>query len=211
MSSFGRLRSVSEADKPYHHGDLRSAVIDAAVAEVEAVGAAGVSLRKIARRAGVSHAAPMHHFGDKTGLFTAIATEGFRLSAEAIGQRTTGRFGFLDGGVAYVEWAITHPGYFEVMYRPGLYRTDDPHLVRAKDAAFDVLNGSAAALAAEWDLDDAAGLVLAGWSLGHGLATLILAGNLNGRIDIEPDQIAARLEQGVIALGSVTAKRQRGA
>ena len=57
----------------YHHGDLRAAVIAAAVREVEAVGAGALSMREIARRAGVSHAAPAHHFGDKTGIFTAIA------------------------------------------------------------------------------------------------------------------------------------------
>lgn len=199
---------MSEGVRSYHHGALRSAVIEAAVAEVEAVGAAGVSLREIARRAGVSHAAPMHHFGDKAGMFTAIATEGFRLAAEAIGPRAVGRFGFLDGGTAYVEWALAHPGYFEVMFRPGLYHTDDPDLVRAKDAAFDVLNGSAAALAAEWDIDDVDGLVLAGWSLAHGLATLILAGNLEGRLDIGPAEIGARLERGLIALGSVSARRR---
>ncbi|HKC28311.1 MAG TPA: TetR/AcrR family transcriptional regulator, partial [Jatrophihabitans sp.] len=73
-----------------------------AVAEVVAVGAAGVSMREIARRAGVSHAAPAHHFGDKTGIFTAIATEGFHLTAEAIGPAATGPFGFLHGGAAYV-------------------------------------------------------------------------------------------------------------
>lgn len=199
---------MTASAKPYHHGSLRSAVIEAAVAEVEAVGAAAVSMREIARRAGVSHAAPLHHFGDKTGLFTAIATEGFRRSTEAIAPRTTGRFGFLDGGAAYVEWAINHPGYFEVMYHPGLYRNDDPALVEAKDAAFDVLNGSAAALAAEWGIDDVGGLVLAGWSLAHGLATLILAGNLDDRIDVEPEHIYGHLERGLVALGSVTARRR---
>ena len=61
--------------KPYHHGDLRAAVIAAAVEEVEAVGAARLSMREIARRAGVSHAAPAHHFGDKRGIFTAIAID----------------------------------------------------------------------------------------------------------------------------------------
>src|SRR3954469_17985027 len=113
------------ADRPYHHGDLRTAVIDAAVREVEAVGASAVSMREIARRAGVSHAAPAHHFGDKTGIFTAIATKGFQLTADAIQPAAVGPFGFLDGGAAYVAFALSHPGYFEVMYRPTLYRTGD--------------------------------------------------------------------------------------
>lgn len=197
---------MSEA-KPYHHGSLRADVIAAAVQEVHAVGAAAVSLREIARRAGVSHAAPTHHFTDKTGLFTAIATEGFRLSAEAIAPAAYGTYGFLDGGAAYVVWALENPGYFEVMYRPGLYRSDDPELIAAKDAAFDLLEGSAADLAAHWDIDDVPGLVLAGWSLCHGLATLMLAGNLEGRIAPEIGDLSRQLEHGLAALGRVVQTR----
>ncbi|NRB03591.1 MAG: TetR family transcriptional regulator, partial [Rhodobacteraceae bacterium] len=67
-------------DKPgtYHHGDLRAALIEAGLQELEATGTEAFSLRKVARRAGVSHAAPAHHFGDVTGLLTALAAEGFR-------------------------------------------------------------------------------------------------------------------------------------
>lgn len=193
--------------KPYHHGALRAEVMAAAVAEVEAVGAAGVSMREIARRAGVSHAAPLHHFGDKTGLFTAIATDGFRLAAEAIGPAAVGPYGFLDGGAAYVQFALSHPGYFEVMFRPGLYRTEDPELVRARAAAFAVLDGSGAALAEQWDIDDARGLVLAGWSLAHGLATLSLSGNLEGRLAEDPSAITQHLYSGLVALGKVAEHR----
>jgi len=198
---------MPDVPKPYHHGSLRADVMAAAVAEVEAVGAAGVSLREIARRAGVSHAAPTHHFGDKTGLFTAIAAEGFRMSAEAIRPVAFGTYGFLDGGAAYVGWAVQHPGYFEVMYRPGLHRTEDPDLVAAKDAAFAVLEGSAAELAEHWDIDDVAGLVLAGWSMCHGLATLLLAGNLDGRISGDIEEVTAHLSRGLIGLGRVSAER----
>lgn len=193
--------------RPYHHGSLRQAVIDAAVAEVEAKGAAAVSLREIARRASVSHAAPLHHFGDKTGLFTAIATEGFRRSAEFIAPHATGPFGFLDGGVAYVLFALTNPGYFEVMFRPGLYRADDPELIAARARAFSVMEGSGAALAAEWGLDDPEGVVLAGWSLAHGLASLILAGNLDNRIPTDPEEIRAKLGRGLTGLGYVIQRR----
>ena len=78
--------------KPYHHGHLRQALLDAAVAEVEAVGPAALSLREIARRAGVSHGAPAHHFGDKAGVFTAIATEAFRLASQTIGPVAGGPY-----------------------------------------------------------------------------------------------------------------------
>src|SRR2546425_9666604 len=89
------------AARPYHHGRLRQAVIEAAVGEVEAVGAAHLSMREIARRAGVSHAAPAHHFGDKAGIFTAIAAEGFRIAVAAIGPVAGGPDGFVQGGLAY--------------------------------------------------------------------------------------------------------------
>ncbi len=197
---------VSQPGRPYHHGQLRAAVISAAVAEVEAVGAAGVSMREIARRAGVSHGAPAHHFGDKTGIFTAIATEGFRMAADAIAPAAEGPFGFLNGGAMYVAFAIGHPGHFEVMYRPGLYRTDDPELVSARKAAFDILDRSAANLASEWGIEDVDGLVVAGWSLCHGLATLLLAGNLRERLPHTAD-IASHITNGLIALGYVASKQ----
>src|SRR3954467_9814295 len=120
------------ADRPYHHGDLRTAVIDAAVREVEAVGASAVSMREIARRAGVSHAAPAHHFGDKAGIFTAIATEGYRLITEATSAAAVGDGALVQGGLAYVQFALTHRGHFEVMFRPDLYHQDDPDLVAAR-------------------------------------------------------------------------------
>ncbi|MFL6156964.1 MAG: TetR/AcrR family transcriptional regulator [Marmoricola sp.] len=198
---------MPDETKPYHRGSLRADLIAAAVREVEAVGAAGVSLREVARKAEVSHAAPTHHFTDKTGLFTAIATEGFAMSAEAIRPLAYGTYGFLDGGAAYVLWALEHPGYFEVMYRPGLYRSEDPDLVEAKQAAFDVLEGSAADLASHWGIDDVPGLVLAGWSLCHGLATLTLAGNLEGRVSPDLGGLSAQLERGLAALGRVVETR----
>src|SRR5712692_4005403 len=101
--------------KPYHHGRLRAAVLEAAVAEIEVVGPARLSMREIARRAGVSHAAPAHHFGDKAGIFTAIATEGYRLIAEATSRVAVGDDALLQGGLAYVLFALSHRAHFEVM------------------------------------------------------------------------------------------------
>src|SRR5688572_25760447 len=110
--------------RPYHHGRLREAVLEAAVAEIETVGPARLSMREIARRAGVSHAAPAHHFGDKAGIFTAIAIEGYRLIGEATSQAAVGENALRDGGMAYVGFALTHRAHFEVMFRPDLYRAD---------------------------------------------------------------------------------------
>jgi AcrR family transcriptional regulator len=99
-------------------------------------GPTGVSLRDLARRAGVSHAAPAHHFGDKAGLLTALAAEGFDLLADTLSaaQQRTGQF--LEVGVAYVGFAVEHRAHFEVMFRPDLYHADDP-AVRAAEARAD--------------------------------------------------------------------------
>jgi hypothetical protein len=109
----------------------------------------------------------------------------------------------LHGGAAYVMFAVEHPAHFEVMYRPNLYRTDDADLVTARDAAFAVLDTSAAALAAEWEVSDVAGLTLTGWSLAHGLATLLLTGNLATRLPPEPHKIVETLTNGLISLGAI--------
>jgi AcrR family transcriptional regulator len=157
----------------YHHGDLRRALLDAAAAVIAESGVAGLSMRDLARRAGVSHAAPAHHFGDKAGLLTAFAAEGFERLAEAL--ESTGSF--LDAGVAYVRFAVTHRAHFEVMFRPDLYHPEDPALVAARRRS------GAALYAGVEELPDAAadpGAVrqagLAAWSLAHGFATLWLSG-----------------------------------
>ncbi len=152
---------------PYHHGDLRRALLDAAVEVIATSGVAALSLRDLARRAGVSHAAPTHHFGDKAGLLTAVAGEGYALLGAAL---FAAGGDFLERGVAYVGFALDQPAHFEVMFRPTLYRTDDPALAAARDKTAAALYGAAPSPSRE------AGL--AGWSIAHGLATLWLSGNL---------------------------------
>jgi AcrR family transcriptional regulator len=177
----------AESRRPYHHGDLRVAAIAATVTEVEEVGVSAASIRSIARRAGVSHAALSHHFTDKTGLFTAVAAEGFRRAAAAIEPASAGDLGFLSGGAEYVRFALENRGFYEIMFRPNIFHQDDPDLADARAAAFDVLYGSARrSLVATRDPDsvtdaDVASLVIAGWSMSHGYATLFAAGNLVGR------------------------------
>lgn len=201
--------------RPYHHGQLDRAAIDGAVEEVETVGVAGVSMRRIARRAGVSHAALAYQFGDKTGIFTAVATEGFHRQAQMIGAAATGPDAFLLGGRSYIEFALAHRGYFEVMFRPHLHRSEDPALVQARAAAFEVLYGSArAGLAAHGagavDDDEVRGLALAGWSLAHGFATLALTANLPENLDTDPAALTDLLTRGVVALGELVRPRGGG-
>jgi AcrR family transcriptional regulator len=163
-------------------------LLDAAVEAIGEVGPAAISLRDLARRAGVSHAAPAHHFGDKAGLLTAVAADGFQRLAATLrdAYRETGSF--LEVGVAYVRFAVIHRAHFEVMFRPELYRTDDPDLVRAREAARSLLYPPAAA-AANGPGGDEMRAAVAAWSLAHGLVTLWLNRNLPPQLGDDPEQI----------------------
>ncbi|MYS83567.1 TetR/AcrR family transcriptional regulator [Embleya scabrispora] len=164
--------------RPYHHGDLRRAVLTAALDVVASDGIGAISLRDLARRAGVSHAAPAHHFGDKTGLLTAIAAEGYGLLADTLAEVAPGDLDALrELGVRYVRFALAHRAHFEVMNRPHAVDGTDPELLRQRARAGASLRGGVAGVPAErrGDPDQA---VLAAWSLAHGYATLCLSGGI---------------------------------
>lgn len=183
----GRVRAVT---KRYHHGDLRRELIRHALAEITDNGVAALSLRDLARRAGVSHAAPAHHFHDKTGLLTAIATEGFTLLSDTLGAAQ--ERGFLETGVAYVSFAVEHPAHFTVMFSAVL-DDSDPDLAAARDRAGAILDQGVVDLPhppAESDRSDAA---IAAWSLVHGFATLWLNGALSLASDADPTATARRI------------------
>ncbi|MEU4361533.1 TetR/AcrR family transcriptional regulator [Promicromonospora sp. NPDC023987] len=151
----------------YHHGDLRRAMTTAAATAVAEQGPAGLSLRELARRAGVSHAAPAHHFGDKAGVLTAVAADGFTQLAVAL---TEAGDDLLAAGLAYVRFAVDHPGHFAVMFDRSLLHADDAELRTAERAASDALAG----LASDADAARAA------WSVAHGFASLWLSGAISG-------------------------------
>ncbi|GAT01470.1 TetR family transcriptional regulator [Mycolicibacterium fortuitum subsp. acetamidolyticum] len=167
----------------YHHGDLKAAILTQAAALVAERGADGISLRELARAAGVSHAAPAHHFTDRRGLFTALATEGFELLAAAL---TDARPQFIDAAKAYVRFALDHPGHYEVMFDKSLYDDTDPDLVAASSAAGAELNRGVGTLVDPKAAADPAGAALAAWSLVHGFSMLWL----NDAIDTAGDPIA---------------------
>jgi AcrR family transcriptional regulator len=191
------------ASRPYHHGDLHRALIDAAVAEIDASGPVRLSLRQLARRAGVSHAAPAHHFGDKAGLFTAVAIEGFHLLRSSAAPAARGADGLVQSGIAYVRFAVEHRPYFEVMFRPELYRPDDPELRAARDDSLAVLYDAARRGARIDDSGDVTGLVVAAWSAVHGFATLWLTANLADQIGDDLDAAIPGLAAGFAALGGI--------
>lgn len=171
----------------YHHGDLRAAIITAAAEAVARDGVTALSLRALAATAGVSHAALRHHFGDKRGLLTALATQGYRELAQALSGVTD----LLSSGVEYVFWAVEHPGHYAVMFHPEYVDSDDADLLVASrslaraltsaaspggtEAASGLPGGTEAASA--WPGEPFTAHERAAWSIAHGLAALILAGN----------------------------------
>lgn len=175
--------------------DLRRALLDAAADLIAEHGPGAVSLREIARRCGVSHAAPAHHFGDRPGLLAALAAEGFRGLAVALRQVEAGsaRERLVAQGRAYVGYATASPGCFPVMFRPELCDTASEELLVARTEAFAELDDAVTAAQAEgWaagaDHDTA---VLAAWASVHGVATLWMDGGLPPHLTAAPvDELA---------------------
>ena len=176
--------------RPYHHGDLRQAVLTAAVAVLDESGPAQLSLRDLARRAGVSHAAPAHHFGDKAGLLTAVAAQGYHLLADTLTAAQQRTADFLEVGVAYVRFAVDHRAHFEVMFRPDLYHPDDPEVAAAQQRAADALYGGVGSVAATGRGPDIPLAGVAAWSLVHGFATLWLNHALPTTLGDDPETAA---------------------
>jgi AcrR family transcriptional regulator len=168
----------------YHHGDLKAVILAKAATLVAERGADGISLRELAREAGVSHAAPAHHFTDRRGLFTALAAQGWRLLAEAL---AAARPDFIDAALAYVRFALDHPGHYAVMFDRSLVNADDPELVDAQNAAGAELAHGVGTLKDPGAKADPQSAALAAWSLVHGFAMLLL----NEAIDTDDDPMAA--------------------
>lgn len=167
----------------YHHGDLKAAILAQAAVLVAERGADGVSLRELARAAGVSHAAPAHHFTDRRGLFSALAAQGWRMLAAALSDA---RPEFLDAAKAYVGFAVENPGHYEVMFDRSLVNPEDPELVAAQAAAGAELASGVGTLDDERAKQDPGAAGLAAWSLVHGFAMLWL----NEAIDTDADAVA---------------------
>ncbi|HWW47638.1 MAG TPA: TetR/AcrR family transcriptional regulator [Xanthobacteraceae bacterium] len=185
---------------PYHHGTLNEALLKAAETVLERDGLPGLTLRAVAREAGVSHAAPAHHFGDLTGLLSELAAIGFRRFNEALaaasrdakspGEMMEAR------GIAYVAFARAYPGLYQLMFRTERLDMSRPSLSAAATAALAGLTGAAAASRHEPISKDALTLAQAGnivwaWSLVHGFASLLIDGRL--------EDILERIEGGADA------------
>lgn len=186
------MASYSEwVTKPYHHGNLRPALLAVAAEAIAESGPAAVSLRDLARRAGVSHAAPAHHFGDKAGLLAALATEGYDRLADALDAARIRTGSILEVGVAYVKFAVDNRAHFDVMFRPDLYPAGDPDLTAAQDRATAALAAAVATLPAEMvKPEEAQTAGLSAWSIVHGFATLWLSNAFPPVLGDDPEAAA---------------------
>lgn len=178
----------SDRETSYHHGDLRQALIDGALTLIrENQDGKTLSMREVARRAGVSNAAPYRHFADKDALLAAVAEKGFRLLTASL---KAGVESVTDdpvrslraSGVAYVKFAIAHPAYYRVMFsafQPGESACSE--LNDAGDEAFSVLVGAITQgqTADKIKPGDPQKLAWVAWSLVHGLAMLVIERQLS--------------------------------
>jgi len=160
--------STFKQSQPYHHGELKPALLAAAAQLLGEGGAALISLREVARRAGVSHNAPYRHFADRDSLLAALAEDGFRELDRRMDAETGGLAAF---GQCYVRFALEQPGRFALMFGAGLDKTRYPQLQQAALALYRRLAQAVHETAPAREPEVA---TLAAWSLVHGLAQLLL-------------------------------------
>jgi AcrR family transcriptional regulator len=174
--------------------------LKAGEAELEAHGIEGFSLRAVAKRAGVSHAAPAHHFGDANGLLTALTSEAFRrfVAMQDARQRDSAPDPLsqcIAAGVGYVEFAAAHPALFRLMFSSGRPPFGDPDLALAARTAFTKLTQEVRTMVGTTATDEAIHRdAFVVWSLAHGLADLINGGRLPGSDHLRGSDLAVQVE-----------------
>ena len=180
-------RAPRRRGQPYHHGDLRRALLEEAVRTIDADGVDALTLRAVGERLGVSRTALYRHFADKNALLATVAREGFRTFRlellDAWRRAGQGRTGFEAMGRAYVRFAMSHPSHYRVMFGRFLEKCRaDPELIEEASGAFQALVDALVELQ-ERKLarpDDPRQLALFVWSVVHGVAMLIIDGQLRG-------------------------------
>ncbi|MEM7586054.1 MAG: TetR/AcrR family transcriptional regulator [Acidobacteriota bacterium] len=204
----GRSRSNSDASsRPYHHGDLRTSLLDAASILLEANGAQALSLRQVAREAGVSHAAPYRHFNDRHGLLEALAMRGFEALEQRLDEVTEAypdhaRRQVVKGCRAYVAEALAWPQRTHLMFGGFIDPTQcSTELTAAIDKSFGKLvalveRGEGTLFRELPTLD----LVLGLWSTTHGFATLATSGQLYSIYPgSDPEDLAERIVEQMLS------------
>jgi AcrR family transcriptional regulator len=165
--------------RPYHHGDLRSTLMRAALVLIEENGVKGLALSDAARQAGVSVAAPYRHFNGKEALLAEIAAEGFGLFRDALARAMQSYpkdkvKRLVEMGVAYVDFALEHRSHFKVMWEGGISKEKYPEVGKAAYEAYLLLEGAARDLLPSAPAARQQALVASAWSLVHGFAVLTL-------------------------------------
>jgi AcrR family transcriptional regulator len=189
MSSLRKSAAKRSARKRgYHHGDLKDQLVVAAEAIILERGVDGFTLREAARRAGVSPAAPAHHFKDARGLLSEVASRGFQDFGDALADADRRGEGdpakrLHEQGIAYVKFALTNPARFQLMFSPGKCDMGYRDLEAIANRSFRTLEGAVRAangLGPDHAMTpDAYGFLMATWSVVHGFAHLALGGQLD--------------------------------
>lgn len=178
---------IRKENDTYHHGDLREALLSSAESILRRDGIGALSLRAMARAAGVSHAAPAHHFPDLSSLLSALAAEGFdRLADELIETRQKGGDIPIELGKTYIEFSKRNSALFQLMSDPGRVDSRHPALQAARKRALSVLAGTRGATMQNPTLTQV-GEMVANWGLIHGLALLLSTGRLGTLLRVAPE------------------------
>jgi AcrR family transcriptional regulator len=192
VASATKTARKPDREQPYHHGDLHEALLKAAKRVAERDGLQGLTLRAVAREAGVSHAAPAHHFGDVTGLLSELAAIGFKKFSAALGAAAAAanspEAAAAGRANAYVAFARENPCLFQLMFRAERLDHSRPALQEASTAAFANLARLVGARRHETVVPDHLTLAQAAdiarmWSMVHGFAMLYLDGRLREILD----------------------------
>jgi AcrR family transcriptional regulator len=203
-------RRAGKPRRPYHHGNLRRALLDEALATIRTEGVNGVTLREIGARLGVSRTALYRHFADKRALLTAVATEGFRTLRQQLvaawEEGGGGRAAFQAMGVAYIRFAIANPAHYRVMFGSFVDPKDeDSELAAEAGGAFQALVAALAALQQDGIFrgDDSLLMARFVWSVVHGVATLAIEGQVRepGGMEGLIGYALERLQRGIEAGG----------
>ena len=170
--------------------DLRQKVLSASLVMIEERGLDQFSMREVARKAGVSHQAPYHHFGDREAILAAIASEGFAKLAQVMKRALVKIEREPSGAIeaiarAYVDFALRHPSHFQVMFRSDSVPIERyPEALKNADAAFGTLVQVIDKSFPRTPQETRRNLAFAAWAFTHGLATLILDGPLARRAGV---------------------------
>jgi AcrR family transcriptional regulator len=170
--------------KPYHHGNLREELLEAAIRLIAEVGPTAFTLREVARRAGVSHNAPYRHFQDRDDLMAAVAAQGFRELTQAMIDAAAGESDALDrlkrAGLGYVGFALRRPEHFTVMFDAPATNRKHPGSAAAAEQAFSTLLGFVKDCqgAGRLPSGDIRQMALLAWTMVHGVAKLAITGRL---------------------------------